>query len=264
MTEAASRIFEISSTGVDEYLQLLGGDPFGGSSATGLRVPQLPTPDAKSRYLFNGCSFSVGEGGKARILGYRQLVTIGQGNVGEGEGAGPRFVEQQVVSPTWRFVDGNVWMGIRRLGGPNAQQLPLGTPSPTNFRSAAHLWADTPSLLYKEIVSPDAYYTNLSSYVPPNGGRPWGTPIEIGTDLLDLRTQWRTHGAWGSLGLEVEGPDTVSFFISVRQTNPATRTALSLPENPLGNGLGVEESFIQNFPNAIYWRVGVSLIVEFL
>lgn len=260
---SAPRIVEISSAGIDEYLQLVAGDPFGGTTASGLRVPTLATPNAKSRYLFNGASFSIGEGAKATIVGYRQYVTIGQGAVGEGEGSPPRFVEQEVVSPNWRFADGNVWMGIRRFGPPNAQSVPKGLPIAAPLRDTAKYWADNPALLYQEITPNGLYYPSLTAYTPPNGGRPWGEPIQPGTDYLDLRTQWRTHGAWGSLGLEVEGPDTVGFFISVRQTNPSTRAILALPETLIGAGLGPEESFLQNYPQAVYWRVGVSLIVRF-
>lgn len=258
------RIVEISSSGPDEYLQLIGGDPLGGSTAVGLRVPTLALPT--TRYLFNGCAFSIAEGAKARILGYRQLVTIGAANVGAGEGSTPRFVEQEVLSPMWRFQDGNVWMGLRYTGGPNGQGVPIQTPVPylpakgTSFR-----FGMAPSLLYEAIVLPagDSQYVDLTAYVPPNGGKPWGQPIQSGNDWLSLQTPWRTHGAWDALDIEVEGPDTVSCFISVLQSNPSTRRPLFVSDPFYPGGLSPEEQFLLNFPGAIYWRVGASLIVEF-
>jgi hypothetical protein len=258
----SKRIIEISSSGPDEYLQLIGGDPFGGSTAVGLRVPTLALPE---RYLFTGCAYSIGEGAKARILGYRQLVTIGQANVGAGESETPRFVEQEVTSPFWRFQDGNVWMGLRQAGGPNWQGAATPTPVPgtpprgTSFRSGM-----APSLLYESLTLPigDTVYTDLTAYVPPNHGRPWGQPIQSGNDWLSLQTQWRTHGAWHSLDIEVEGPDTIAIFISVLQSNPETRRALEPPGTFFSGGLSAEEQFLLNYPSAIYWRVGCSLIVE--
>ena len=265
----SKRTVEIWSSGIDEYLQLVGGDPYGGTTAMGLRVPTLATPMSagglRSRYLFNGASFSVADGETARIVGARQFVSIGMGGVGSGEGVGPRFVEMEVTSPNWRFPDGNVWMGIRRLGGPNAQNLPAQAPTPAQLRSASYRWSNTPSLLYEAIHVPGAspYYMNLDAYIPPNGGRAWGDPILPGVDFLDLRTQWRTYGAWGSLGLKVEGPETVSFQISVRQTNPGTRAPLHRPTPFFEGGVPPEELFLQNYVEAIYWRVGCSMIVEF-
>jgi hypothetical protein len=250
------RVFEISSSGPDEFLQLIGGDPFGGSTGPGLRVPTLAIP--QTRYLFNACAFSIAEGSRARILGYRQLVTIGQAGV-----PGIRFVEQEVISPVWRFEDGNVWMGLRRLGPPNANGIPFQTPVPyPPLDGTAFRWSMGSSLLFESLTSPDSYYTHLSAYTPPNRGRPWGTPLDSGNDWLSLQTQWRTHGAWNALDLAVEGPDTIGLAISVLQTDPSTRDAIQLPETFRPGGLSIEEQFLLNFPNAIYWRVGGSLIVE--
>ena len=154
------RIFEVSSSGPDEFLQLIGGDPFGGANAVGMRVPTIQLPavpsTANNRYLFNACAFSLADGAKARILGYRQLVTIGLPNVGSGSpGDAPRFIEQEVTSPSFRLPDGNVWMGLRHAGGPNWQGIPFNTPAPglppngTSFRVGM-----APSLLYEDITLP--------------------------------------------------------------------------------------------------------------
>lgn len=264
----SKRIIEISSSGPDEFLQLLGGDPFGGSTAVGMRVPTLALANADralNRYLFTGCAYSIGEGAKARVLGYRQLVTIGQANVGAGEASTPRFVEQEVLSPSWRFQDGNVWMGLRQAGGPNWQGAATPSPVPGNPpRGTSFQSAMAPSLLYESITLPagDTIYPDLTAYVPPNRGRPWGEPIQSGNDWLSLQTNWRTWGAWHSMDLEVEGPDTIAIFISVLQSNPETRQALAVPGTFFPGGLSAEEQFLLNYPEAIYWRVGASMIVE--
>ena len=268
------RVIELQTTGADEYLQNVGGDPFHGSgSYVGLRVPSLPsTPD--NRYLFLGATFSIGEHERARILGFRQLVTIGlqQGAAASrtGDPGNIRPVEFEVTSPVFRFVDGNVSHHLRRACGPGNRGLPPVVGAPLDQRSFKAGFADGPALLYRTATIPaGAPYTQLTAYTPPNGGQPYGAPLENGLtmgSLYGLSTPWNTHGAWSSLGIDILGPDQVAWFISVKQTDPATRTALVPPTTPAvfySNGLSPEEQFLLNFPTAIYWRVGVSLIVEF-
>jgi hypothetical protein len=274
---ARNRRWEIATTGFDEYLQLIGGDPYsanGASTSVGLRVPTLATPTVllgglTSRYLFLLSSFSVPEGGRVRIRGYRQMVTIGYKQV-EGESSPTtRIVEQLVTSPFWRFADGNVSWHIHRIGSPNAQGVPQNPGNgPADMSSFKQYWADGPALLY----GPPAparpagdIYTNLGSYAPPNAGKPYGQPVasKQGT-FYDLRSPWEADRAWDSLDIPIDGPDTIAFFASVRQTNPEARVALAAPSTPLNYqaGLSSEEQFLLNFPNAIYWRVAGSLIVE--
>lgn len=271
------RLYEIASSGIDEQLQGLGGDPFNGSSATGLRVPTLATPDAQHRYLFLACQFSLGENARAIIRGWRQLVTLGAlvSPAGTGEtGNRARFVEQEVTSPVFRLPDGNVSFHLRRLGPPNARGWPQYQPSNlTDLRSFKKGWADGPALLYQSYTIPaaDEFYVDLTAYTPPNLGRPWGTSLSDGqlNAVYDLRTQWRTHGAWdNSLDLVVDGPDTIAMFISVQQSAGATPITVggvpaTLAQMP--NGIP-EEQFITAMSalglSVIYWRVGASLIVE--
>jgi hypothetical protein len=269
MAKSPRKLIEISTTGIDEYLQLVGGDSSNGSTSMGLRVPTLATPSRDQRYLFALATFSVGPSQLARIIGSRQFVSIGQGGVGvSGESGGPRYVEMEVTSSNWRFQDGNVFWGLRRTGAPNSQGQTSSTPSPSpSLRSTAYQTSTSPALLYDTLVpqtSPtlSPYYVDLTSYTPPALGR-LGEAIEAGTEFYDLRTPWRTYGAWGSLGFPIEGPDTVTFFASVRQTDPNKRVELALPDTVYAGGLPPEEQFLQNFPNAIYWRVAASLIVEF-
>jgi hypothetical protein len=263
------RVIEIQTTGVDEYLQGIGGDPWRGTSYVGLRVPTLPTSTLDTRYLMNAAAFSIGSGADARIIGWRQLVTIGfqQGTAASGEtGNNIRPVEMEVTSPVWRFVDGNVSHHLRSMGPPNGQGNPIFPQGPVDQPSFKLGWSLTPAVLYQTAAGALPIYTNLTDYTPPNGGKPFGSPLYNGLNfgsLYGLSTQWRTPDAWTSLDIPIKGPDTIAWFISVCQTDPATRTALTPPRAGfVACGIPPEEAFLQNYPNAIYWRVGVSLIVE--
>jgi len=258
---------------VDERFQLAGSSPTGGTSWLGLRVPSVATsanapagsPIYSSRYLFMGAGFSIGEGDRARIIGWRQFQSIGFLYTAGGLN---RPIVLPVTTPGWTFPDGTVTTHLRRLGAPNAQGLPSFRPSNlTDGQSFRKGKAMTPALLYQTITLPagDPYYVDLTAYSPPNGGRPYGTPLSDGAQLgtvYGLDTEWKTHGAWHSLDLEVDGPDTVAAFLSVGQTDPSTYPHL-LP----GVGQGPEDQFCatafsvyESFP--IWWSVGVALIAE--
>ena len=272
-----TRRIEIASYGVDETRQLSGTSPFGGSAWLGLRVPTLATstltpagkPRGSFRYLFNGASFSVGPGAKARIIGYRQYHEIGF-LAGTPTG-GLRPVTLPVTTPGWAFPDATVSWHFRLLGGPNAQGLPLFTPAPQNGQNLIKGWATGPALLYQTITRPagDPYYVDLTAYVPPNGGRPFGRPLTDhpqSSTILGLATDWKTPDAWGSLDVEVSGPDTVAALISVAQTDTGAYPNLPFTSAQAGVGVTPEDSFLANAilgsAHAIQWRVGVSLIVE--
>lgn len=294
----ARRRFEIPSTGIDESLQLIGSDPFGGSSNVGLRVPFLSTAAVKAqnggslssnRYLFLAAVYGVPEGSVGRVVGWRQLLKLGvRLNFGGGDTPNQFRVEEFLVTdPAFHFADASApTYHLYRLGPNPTRGFPLRTPSPVpNLRSAAFRYSDQPALLFQKIAVPaaDKFYVDLTAYKPPNGGRPWKTPLSdshFGT-IYDQRTPWRTSNGWYALqeGVEVEGPDVIGLFISVAQTNPTSvarqldanlKAALPTPFFP--GGLAPETQFILNFPpgdvtggtstGVMYWRVGGSLIVE--
>jgi hypothetical protein len=256
-----SRIIELATTGTDEFLQTLGGDPFGGSSSMGLRVPKLATPAKNRRYLFLLSTFSLNEGQKATILGYRQFSSLGVLL------SPTRFVEQEIVSPNHRLPDGNISWHLQTLGPPNASGYPHFAPTPLDLNSFKKGWCEAPALLYKSyaIAAGNRIYTQLTSYTPPNLGKPWGQPLEAGyqATFFDQRTPWRDAHAWSSLNLALTGPLTVAFFASVFQSAGSYTVGAATPP-----GLGVEEQFMAKFPGGaspgapIYWRVAGSLIVE--
>ena len=257
------RVIEFSTTGYDEFLSGLGSDPYGGSSSFGLRVPTLATPSKTRRYLFLLSTFSLSEGQRARIVGYRQFSSLGVL-------LDPtRFIEQEITSANFRLPDGNISWHIQALGGPNAQGFPNYAATPLDLNSFKKGWATTPCLLYKSYTIPagNRLYPQLTSYTPPNLGKPWGSPLPSGCQgtFYDQRTEWRTHGAWNALDMEIEGPLTVAFFASVWQSTGSYAVAGAPAASA---GLSPEESFLTNFPGGdspgapIYWRVAGSLIVE--
>ena len=259
-------IFEIATVGVDEALQAISSDPYGGSSWVGLRIPTLPTPSQANRYLFQLATFSLGEGERARILGWRQMLTI-LAVQGGSEGSAPRYVEQLVTTPFWHFQDGDTSFHLQRLGPPATQGLPSNQPAPNDLRNFKYQRADGPALLYLSATVPTPYYVDLTAYVPPNRGRPWGAALGELRTVYDQRTQWTTHGAWGSLDIDVQGPDTVGLFASVYQTNPSTRVALTFPGGVVyPGGVPPEEQFLHNWSGLttppVYGRVAGSLIVQ--
>jgi len=276
---SARRRIEIAAYGVDETKQISGTSPFGGASWLGLRVPTLATatiaaangtPPWQNRYLFLAAAFSVGAGSRCVLRGYRQYHAIGA-LLAPGEGGiFGRPLIREVTTPGWSFPDATMTTHIRRLGPPNAQGLPKFRPSPLdglNFRRGFSMQS---ALLYEAITLPagDPYYVDLTAYTPPNGGRPYGTPLRDhpeGGTILGLDTEWRSHGAWDSLDLEVEGPDTVCAFVSVAQTTTSAY-ATPAPSGNYGNGFSPEDQFCINAAQlslaAIEWTVGCSLIVE--
>lgn len=275
---------EVVTTGIDEQLQTIAGDPFLRSQSLGLRIPTLDTATAAAgdtppwspgldgslvgRYLFLLASFSIEHGAEAWLQGWRQFLTIGE-SIAIGESGAHRVVEMPVTTPNWRFWDGNVSWHLMDMGDPNAQNIPVPpTPAPQlnnfMFRNAT-----SPALLWESYTIPpgDPFYVDLTAYQPPNGGQPYGLPLLDGgySTLYDIRTPWVTPYARQSLNMPLGGGRTIGLFASVRQTDPSTRLVLPAPVPPavfIPSGLPPEEAFLQNFPNAIYWRIGASLIIE--
>lgn len=264
--------FEITSRGIDDSLQGRSGDPYGGTSWTGLRVPAFVNSPS-TRYLFQLAMFQLSEGARARIVGMRQGYSLGFRQ------ANTRAVEQWVEDPLFKLPDGNISWHLRKmpigfpfLPRPGTFSPAIGFPSP--LQSFQFEVSDTSALLYQAAAfgAPTGFYTSLSSYTPPNRGMPWGEPIggDLGT-FFDLKSKWQSGNDWTALDVPVEGPCNIAFYCSVLQTNPATRPpllppvdAVSPPNTVLNfsSGLSPEEQFLLNFPTANIWRVAGSLVIE--
>lgn len=256
---------EIVTTGIDDALQGRGGSPYKGKNWIGLRVPAHIVDD-ETRYLFMLASFSISYGQNARIVGFRQGWSLGLKQTLPGDAV--RYVEQMVSDPWFKLPDGNISWHLRQMAidHPKASGLSRGANVIPPIANLAFKQSDTPALLYQSATVASGFYTDLTDYVPPNLGRPWGEALAPNLHTFyDLKTEWRDSHAWSALDIPVTGPAKVQLFASVLQTDPATRTAIDLPVAPdpiLEGGLSPEEQFLINFPDAIIWRVAGALAVE--
>lgn len=267
--------YEIATVGIDEALQGFSSDPFGSAfpSSVGLRVPSFVPSNANpqlNRYLFLLASRTIGRGETVRLRGWRQYLTLGI-SAPANTNVGSRPVEFEVVTPGFRFADGNVsWHLVREP----LQGVAMNRPN-TDLPSFMYRDSDTPSLLYASYSqsAPSGYYpVGLSSYVPPLDRLGTWEPVAGLGNVHDLRTKWRDPEVWeNSLNVCVGGPARVSLYASVLQTNPNTRPAVNAPANQ-ATGDPVEEDFIIRWngqgPGGLeaggvtYWRIAGSLIVE--
>jgi hypothetical protein len=244
--------YEVSTVGFDPSRQNVGADPDLSGYNVGVRVPGVPLSDNR-RYTFLLAGARFGGNRKFRLVGMRQLVTIGQ--FVENLAMGCEYpLELGVTSPQWSFVDGNISWHIMRVPIPE-----MNTAHPENAEGLQFLYSRTPALLFNTTPA------DVGGYTAPYGGKIPGMPLtaELGT-IRDLRTLWTSDFAWGSLDVEVEGPCDIMLFASVKQTNPSTRCTLVLPGVlPAGTqSLPPEDAFLVNFPGAMYWRIAGSLIFE--
>ncbi|MDE3097533.1 MAG: hypothetical protein KGK07_16225 [Chloroflexota bacterium] len=261
------RRIEICSTGIDEALQGLGADPLAGLSWAGLRVPAWVPYDPQHRMLFALASYTVPDGGLARLVGIRQGWTMGVAQIIAREKY--RVVEQWVDDPFFKLTDGNISWHLRYE--PQRQpQVGAGfgviQPPMQNFAFDS---SDTPALLYWDaaFAPGSAYYIQLADYTPPNAGQPRGTPLcgDLGT-FYDLKTKWRDAHAWHNVDAPLIGPGKITLYASVQQSDPVARPALTAPgiANFYSQGLSAEEQFLLNFPTAIIWRVAGALAIELI
>ena len=281
----SDNVIELTAVGFDEQLQITqGADPYQNMTALGLRIPSLDqfdlaanttpptTSGATLRYLFLLATFSVPDREFARILGYRQYATIGLiSTVGGPIAGGPNYVaELPIRTPSWHFPDGNISWHLQRLGAqPNIQLFPNpNAPANQIAQSAQYRFGNGPAFLYETInLGGNTSYVNLSHYTPPNQGRPWGKSLRAGMQTFPDMRSGQNYGQYVPLGDLVQGPDTIAFFASVWQTNPSTRPFLKIPgtagpTTALTGGYTDEDAFVVNFPAALYWRVGGSLLVD--
>lgn len=234
------RRFEIATVGFDENLQLVGSDASGGTDYVGLRVPDFNV-EFNGRYMFMLCMARFNAGERARLVGFRQMLTIGATPTG----AAPFYImEQQVLSPWWHFQDADVNWQIRRVK-PFVQQ----TANLANRASNTFRYSTSPSILFENATG------------APYGGQAPGDPLVEYGSFYDIRNNWKCPT---DTDLPIEGPCDIAFFASLKQTNIGTRTVFTpLDANPANtnNAIPVEDVFTFNF-TAIYWRIAGALIFE--
>lgn len=269
------RRYEVATVGIDEALQGFSSDPFATPipSSVGLRVPSFVPNNSNpqlNRYLFLLASRTIGMGETVRLRGWRQYVTIGL-SAPANTSVGSRPVEYEVVTPGFRFADGNVsWHLVREP----LQGVAMNRPN-TDLPSFLYKDSDTPALLYQTYSQSAAsgyYMLNLNGYTAPLDRYGTWEPIAGLGNVRDLRASWRSSEAWDdSLSPCVGGPARVSLYASVLQTNPSTRPKANNPTTP-SQGDPPEETFIFKWnaqgPGGLetggvqYWRIAGALIFE--
>ncbi|RPH57410.1 MAG: hypothetical protein EHM89_13955 [Acidobacteria bacterium] len=117
------------------------------------------------------------------------------------------------MTPFWHPIDGDISWHVMIVN-----KVQRDTRNPLN--------AD--GLMFQDAQSPALIYQTLAPYTPPNGGRPWGTPIGASLgNIHELRYRWRADNSEYSLDIPVPVPCDVVLFASVRQNDPALNPALA-------------------------------------
>jgi hypothetical protein len=250
---------EIVTIGVNPNLQVTASAPEGGAQDLGLFIgPNSNATAPTMRQLFLLCAKRFNAHQRARLVGIRQYLTIGV-NIESTNGA---FypLERPVVTPTWKFVDGNVLWGVRRIP-PETHVL----PNPSNMQGLAFEYSRTSALLFETVTGGGGGVLPFDpgiTVTPPYGGQFPGNVLtpELGR-FFDMRTD-----AWSrpiDVDVLIEGPCDIALMASVQQTNPSTRTPVpSTPTFVTTEGANPEDAFIQTYASATYMRIAGALIFE--
>jgi hypothetical protein len=258
---------EIVTAGPNAEFGFIGSDPYNTNAYTGLVVP--PTPSGAiggARYLFllARARFGTGEQSSekrgARLIGIRQYAELVarlpareaplDPDTGPPAGSTVTF-RKEIVSPLWHPPDGNIsWhvMINNRVG--------RDTRNPAN----------SDGFIFQDSTSPSLLFQTTGPYTPPNGGRPWGTPLEASLgNIHELRYRWRANNAEYALDIPVPAPCDIMLFASVRQSNPALNPSFVDPAavTQLERALSVEDQFLTAFaPYAQYGTIAGSLVFD--
>lgn len=251
---------ELVTVGQNPNLQLVGSGPEGGPYDLGLMIG--PNGGARIRQTFLLATKTFGAHTRGYLRGLRQYLTIGTYLPVSGTAQG-YLLETPVVTPTWKFSDGNVMWMLRKIPGSKSHFTPNASNGPgISFRTA-----NTPSLLFETVTGNPPYVTST----PPYGGRPPGNILvpELGR-FFDLRSSWAEPL---ELDIEISGPCTIAFFASVQQTIPisAGGTQIVPPATPVIStiaGAAPEDAFLQTYSSSgtpvSYIRIAGALQFEYV
>jgi hypothetical protein len=222
--------FEIVTNGPNPEFGFIGSDPYETNSYTGLVVPTAPSSSiGNSRYLMMlaRASFSTGEQSAehrgVRLVGIRQyadLVARIPSRESPLAASGPPVgstvtFRKEITSPLWHPIDGDISWHVMVIN-----KVQRDTRNPAN--------AD--GFIYQDALSPALLYQVPAPYTPPNGGRPWGTPLAASLgNIHELRYRWRADNSEYVLDIPVPVPCDVMLFASVRQNNPGLNPTLVDP-----------------------------------
>lgn len=254
MTECAR--FErkiITAVQLDPGLQFVGSSPASGDwYSTGIVLPAAPsTGPSFRRYLVRLCGVHVDDESRCIIRSIRQMLTIGT-DIESGTPGLSIPLELDVISPTWRFTNGNVSWHLRAVNPKvvaYTRSFPDAPPTGPPFSNSER--GTTSAILSRQ----DVPYQALDQ------GQPYGKPVAgLGT-FRDIRYPWSQSSEPADLGIEVTGPVDLVLFASVYQTDPATRPAPPAPLPDL-SVLRREDAFVLSHPQARYWRIGAEMVVD--
>jgi hypothetical protein len=214
--------YERTSVGLNPNLQIVASDANGSPYDLGLFIGANDNSNTPSlRQLFVLAAARFGTGQRGRLVGFREYLTL-YVNIAVTAGTGAAFypLERPVETPTWKYTDGNVLWGIRRL--PISFQM---QPSLLNAEGFAFQWSDTAAQLFQSVAGP--------IITPPYGGLFPGQPLSPAIGRMnDLRC--RRWSEEVTCDVPFEGPCIIALMASVQQTNPATRTPPPAPGVELG------------------------------
>jgi len=226
---------EIVTVGPNAEFAFIKSDPYGTNVGTGLVVPSVPSAllPHPSRYLFQlaRASFQAGEVG-VRLVGIR-LYTELVARIPQ-EGAPNALFRQPIQQPLWHPPDGDISLHVMVNN-----RVSRDMRHPANGDGFAFQDATAPALLFQ---------TPFPDYTPPNGGRPWGTPLAASLgNIHELRYAWRDQNSEYALDVPIPLPCDLALVASVRQNNPATNPSdAGLSFNQF-QALSAEDQFLTAF-----------------
>lgn len=269
--------YEIATNGPNAEFGYIGSDPYNTNAYTGLVVPSTPSASIDgARYLFQlaRASFSTGEQSAShqgvRLVGIRQYAeliarvpagTLPLAPIGEtGPPLGSTVIfRKEIVSPLWHPIDGAISWHVMIL---NKVQRDFRHPSNTD--GLTYQDSTSPTLLFQTPPPALTPVVSPGPYTPPNGGRPWGTPLGASLgNMHDLRYPWRSTRAEHVLDIPIPVPCDVVLFASVRQNDPSLNPTFGPDQCCLLPTLSPEDQFVVAFNTfAQYGRIAGSLVFD--
>ena len=259
---------EIVANGPNPEFAFIGSDPYDTNVYTGLVVPTTPSSSiGNARYLFLLArqSFSTGEQSAddrgVRLVGIRQYAELvaripaGQSPLSPLDRTDPRIgstvtFRKEIKSPLWHPIDGDISWHVMIIN-----KVQRDTRNPAN----------SDGFIYQDALSPTLLYQTAAPYSPPNGGRPWGTPIGASLgNIHELRYRWRADNSEYVLDIPIPVPCDVALFASVRQNDPAMNPTLDdTTATQQFFALGEEDQFVVAYPQfAQYGTIAGALVFD--
>src|SRR5208282_1317748 len=242
--------FEIVTAGPNPEYAFIGSDPYETNVGTGLVVPATPSASiggARYLMLLARASFNASEAG-VRLVGMRMYAEVIARIVNDVTGQTTVY-RREIESPLWHPPDGDISWHVMVVN-----KVQRDTRNPAN----------TDGVIYQDSLSPALLYQSLAPYVPPNGGRPWGTPLAASLgNMHDLRYRTRFDQSERQLDIVLPAGCDVCLYVSVRQNDPTLNPAASSLTAQQFAALSHEDQFLASFGPAAASAGGVQYGVIF-